>query len=247
MAGRPSTGPGEQAPGTADAAGSGSVAGPGQGGFAASLKQQPGGKGAAGLKGGAGPSLFWSDVIVPGRPHVLVLDAVADRHGWEAEACQRIAASLVRRNIAVVGGSPIPVAGADDLRSAIESASDYNCVFLSARADASPSAAECWAALKEALAGETKLFAMCTWDSADPDVSADVLAAEDTFAPLAVVQQEEMTGRGASLFFMKFFAELDMHSESTSSLSGKMVWFGHSKAREIMRRRHYDGRVVLRS
>lgn len=202
---------------------------------------------AAALKGGAGPSLFWSDVTIPGRPRVLVLDAVADRSGWEAEACERIVASLVRRKIAVVGGSPIPVAGADDLRSAAGSAEDFNCVFLSARADASPSAAECWAALQDCLAGESKLFAVCTWDSADPDVSADVLGAGVTFAPMAVAQQEPMTGRGASLFFMKFFAELDMHSESTGSLTGKMVWFGHSKAREIMRRRHYDGRVGLRS
>lgn len=244
MPGRPSTGSGH-------AVGPGRAAGPGRGGFAASLNQAPGkqapGKGMSGLKGGSGPSLFWSDVIVPGRPHVLVLDAVADRSGWEAEACQRIAASLVRRNITVVGGSPVHVAGADDILSAVESAGEYNCVFLSARADASPSAADCWAALQDGLAGESKLFAMCTWDSADPDVGADVLGAEVTFAPLAVAQQEPMTVRGASLFFMKFFAELDMHSESTSSLTGKMVWFGHSKAREIMRRRHYDGRVGLRS
>ena len=45
---------------------------------------------------------------------------------------------------------------------------------------------------------------------------------------------------------MKFFAEVDMHSESTESMTGKMIWFGHSKAREILRRRKYDGRVGLR-
>jgi hypothetical protein len=88
---------------------------------------------------------------------------------------------------------------------------------------------------------------MCTWDSADADVAADVMARADSFAPIAVAQQEPMSGRGASLFFMKFFAELDMHSEASNSMTGKMVWFGHSKAREIMRRRHYDGRVGLRS
>jgi hypothetical protein len=213
----------------------GGAAGPGAGGFAASLKK------------GVGPSLFWSEVTVQGRPRVLVLDAVADRDGWEAEATQRIAASLVRRDIPVVGGTPVVVAGADDISTAIKSADDFNCIFLTARAEGSPSAAECWGALQASLAGEIKLFAMCTWDSADPDVSAEVLGGKETFAPVAVAQQEPMTGRGASLFFMKFFAELDMHSESTNSMSGKMVWFGHSKAREIMRRRHYDGRVGLRS
>ncbi len=201
----------------------------------------------ASLKGDSGPSLFWSDVTVPGRPRVLVLDAVEDRDGWEAEATARIAASLTRRDIPVIGGSPVAVSGPDDITSAIESAEDFNCIFLTARADASPSAAECWSALNEALAGSTKLLAMCTWDSADPKVAEDALKGEDTFAPVAVVQQEPMSGRGASLFFMKFFAELDMHSESTNSMTGKMVWFGHSKAREIMRRRHYDGRVGLRS
>jgi|GEM_PF-1025793 len=209
--------------------------GPGAGGFAASLKK------------GGGPSLFWSEVTVQGRPRVLVLDAVADRDGWEAEATQRIAASLVRRDILVVGGAPVHVSSPDEIAVAVESAADFNCIFLTVRADGSLTAAECWRALQESLAGETKLFAMCTWDSADPDVSAEVLGSEETFAPVAVAQQEPMSGRGASLFFMKFFAELDMHSESTSSMTGKMVWFGHSKAREIMRRRHYDGRVGLRS
>ncbi len=227
---RPSTGSGSAAgPPTGPGAG-----GPSAGGFAASLKK-------------GGKSLFWSEVTVQGRPRVLVLDAAADRDGWEAEATQRIAASLVRRDITVVGGTPVVVAGADDIATAIKSAADFNCIFLTVRADGSPSAAECWRALQDSLAGEIKLFAMCTWDSADPDVSAEVLGAEETFAPVAVAQQEPMTGRGASLFFMKFFAELDMHSESTNSMSGKMVWFGHSKAREIMRRRHYDGRVGLRS
>jgi hypothetical protein len=215
--------------------GSGGVAGPGVGGFAASLKK------------GGGPSLFWSEVTVQGRPRVLVLDAVTDRDGWEAGATQRIAASLVRRDIPVVGGTPVVVSAADDIPGAIRSADNFNCIFLTARAEGSPSAAECWRALQDSLAGETKLFAMCTWDSADTTVSAEVLSGEDTFAPVAVAQQEPMTGRGASLFFMKFFAELDMHSEATKSMSGKMVWFGHSKAREIMRRRHYDGRVGLRS
>jgi hypothetical protein len=220
--------------------GSGKAAGPpmgsgGAGGFAASLKK------------GGGPSLFWSEVTVQGRPRVLLLDAVSDRDGWEAEATQRIAASLVRRDIPVVGGTPVVVAGAGDIAAAIEPTGDFNCIFLTARAEGSPTAAECWRALQDGLAGEIKLFAMCTWDSADPVVSAEVLGGEETFAPVAVAQQEPMSGRGASLFFMKFFAELDMHSESTNSMSGKMVWFGHSKAREIMRRRHYDGRVGLRS
>jgi len=220
--GGPSTGPGDGAF-------------TGTGGFAASLKI------------GGGPSLFWSDVTVLGRPRVLIIDAVQDIDSWEAEASEKIAASLVRRDIPVIGGKPVHVAGAADIAAAVRSADDFNCVFLTARADASLSAAECWNTLNDCLKGKTKLLAMCTWDSADADVAADVMARADSFAPIAVAQQEPMSGRGASLFFMKFFAELDMHSEASNSMTGKMVWFGHSKAREIMRRRHYDGRVGLRS
>ena len=226
MAGGPSSGSG-----SADSGGSG----PAAGGFGASLK------------GGSGSSLFWSEVTVPGRPRVLVLDAVEDRDGWEAEATAHIANSLTRRDIPVIGKAPIPVSGRDDIAAAIKSADDFNCIFLTTRADGSTSAAECWLALQDILAGSSKLFALCTWDSADPEIANSALKDEGTFAPVAVVQQEPMSGRGASLFFMKFFAELDMHSEATESMTGKMVWFGHSKAREIMRRRHYEGRVGLRS
>ena len=56
-----------------------------------------------------------------------------------------------------------------------------------------------------------------------------------------------MSVRAAGLFFMKFFVELDMHSEAADSMTGKMVWFGHSKAREILRRRNYEGRVSLKA
>ncbi len=199
------------------------------------------------LKGGPGPSLFWSDVTVPGRPRVLILDAVEDRAGWEATATMRIAESLIRRGISVIGDAVVPVSGSDDITLALRSPRDFNCIFLTVRADNSTSMSEYWIALQDGLAGESKLFAMCTWDTADPKVAEDAIKVEDTFAPIAVVQQQPMSGRGASLFFMKFFAELDMHSESTNSMTGKMVWFGHSKAREIMRRRHYDGRVGLRS
>lgn len=184
---------------------------------------------------------------MPGRPRVLILDAAGDRDGWEAEATAHISNSLTRRDIPVIGGAPVLVTGPDDIAAAIESADDFNCIFLTARADGSPSAAECWSTLQEQLSGSSKLLAMCTWDTADPDMSEHALKDESTFAPVAVVQQEPMSGRGASLFFMKFFAELDMHSESTNSMTGKMVWFGHSKAREIMRRRNYEGRVGLRS
>ena len=104
------------------------------------------------LKGGPGPSLFWSDVTVPGRPRVLILDAVEDRAGWEATATMRIAESLIRRGISVIGDAVVPVSGSDDITLALGSPRDFNCIFLTVRADNSPSMSEYWIALQDGLA-----------------------------------------------------------------------------------------------
>lgn len=204
---------------------------------------KPGAGGAAGLK-------FWSDVTVPGRPHVLAIDACANANGWEADSASRVVASIDRRHIPVVSGGPVAITGPDQIAQALASSDDYNAILLFARADAEVGDAgvsQYWEALRSELQGEEKLLAVCTWDSSDEAVAAQILESPETFAHIAVAQQTPLSVRGAGLFFMKFFAEVDLHSESTESMTGKMVWFGHSKAREILRRRKIDGRVGLRS
>ena len=190
---------------------------------------------------------FWSDVIVPGRPHVLAIDACADANGWEADSASRVVASLTRRDIPVVSGGPIAITDPDQIRQALSDSDDYNAILLFARADFNPGVGRFWEALRSELQGQEKLLAVCTWDSSDESTASEILESPETFAHIAIAQQTPLTVRGAGLFFMKFFVEVDMHSESTESMTGKMIWFGHSKAREILRRRKYDGRVGLRS
>ena len=198
-------------------------------------------------QGGGGAGLkFWSDASVPGRPHILAIDACGDANGWETDSAARVVSGFVRRGIPVVSGGPIAIAEPDEMASALRGDTDFNAILLFARADSSPGVGPYWEALRSELAGSRKLLAVCTWDSSDESTAADILETPDPFAPVAVAQQTPLTVRGAGLFFMKFFAEVDLHSESTESMTGKMIWFGHSKAREILKRRKIDGRVGLR-
>ena len=202
---------------------------------------------AGGAKAVDGAGLkFWSDVTVPGRPHVLAIDACADANGWEADSASRVVASLTRRDIPVATGGPIAITDPDQIGQALSSNDDYNAILLLARADREPGVAQFWEAMRSELRGKEKLLAVCTWDSSDESTAGEVLESPETFAHIAIAQQTPLSVRGAGLFFMKFFVEVDMHSESTESMTGKMIWFGHSKAREILRRRKYDGRVGLR-
>ncbi len=153
----------------------------------------------------------------------------------------------VRTDIPVVSGGPIVISQPDQIARALEGNGDYNAILLFARADSDTGISPFWNALRSELQGQEKLFAVCTWDSSDEVMATEILESADTFAHIAIAQQTPLTVRGAGLFFMKFFAEVDLHSESTESMTGKMIWFGHSKAREILRRRKYDGRVGLRS
>ncbi len=205
------------------------------------LREKPG------AGGGPGRPVFWSQASVDGRPQVLVLDASGNREGWEADSCTRVSNSMVRRGIPVVGEGPALVNSHSELESAILSDDRYNCVLLCAHADGELAVGDCWQAMRRWLDGTRKLLAVCTWEGYDAATTEEVLTADDTFAVLGVSQQSPLSVRAAGLFFMKFFAELDLHSHASESMTGKMVWFGHSKAREILRRRHYEGRVGLRA
>ena len=209
---------------------------------------QDGRMGEAHAAGGpSGPPMFWSQTSVDGRPRVLVLDASGNRDGWETESCARISNSLLRRDISVVGGGPVRVNSPAEVEPTVHPHDRYNCVFLCARADGTRGVGRYWAALRSSLRGTRKLLAVCTWEGYDAVTTDEVLTADGTFAVLAVSQLSPLSVRAAGRFFMKFFAELDMHSESSESMTGKMVWFGHSKAREILRRRNYAGKAALKS
>lgn len=193
--------------------------------------------------------MFWSQITIPGKPRILMLDASRDAQGWEAEFCDRVFNVLSRKKIEIAGGKLLRVHSPQDLGEALQDEQAFNCILLfchgqgpQVRQESGLSAF--WTSLSKHQALSPKLVAVCTWETDDPETTEHILAADDTFAPLAVVPQSPLSPRAAGLFFMKFFTELDLHAHD--SMTGKMVWFSHSKAREILRRRHLPGVVGLR-
>jgi len=187
---------------------------------------------------------FWGDATIDGRPRVLTVDITENREGWEHDSARRVHSSMLRRKILVALDEPLTGAPSE-LARMVNGAGEFNAMLLLCRPADNAAATQIWSQLQD-ISSEA-LLAICTWDTAEPLLAAAVGESNGPFGQLAVVQESPMTVRGAGLFFMKFFAELDMHSESTESMSGKMVWFGHSKSREILRRRNLEGRVSLKA
>ena len=193
--------------------------------------------------------LFWSDITIPGKPRLLVVDATGNAQGWESEFCGRIVNVLRRKDVELTGGGAMRVDRPQDLEQALQDQESVNCMLLLCHGDGAHVPQESklsafWAWMSRYDALSPKLLAVCTWEDNDPETSQSILDSSDTFAQLAVVPQSPLSPRAAGLFFMKFFAELDLHAHD--SITGKMVWFSHSKAREILKRRHLPGQVGMR-
>ncbi len=192
--------------------------------------------------------MLWSSTTIPGKPTILIADASRNRQGWESEFCQRLFDTLRRRGLQVLGDAPLQPRSPEDLRLA-SLREPCNCILLCARGttdqdDRESQLREHWDWLKSRYEGENVLLATCSWDDYDPVTAQEILTSPKTFAPLAVAQGSPLTPREAGLFFLKFFTELDLHS--TNSISGRMVWFSCSKARELLRRRRLTGKVEVR-
>ena len=193
--------------------------------------------------------MLWSQIVIPGRPRVLVVDGSRNREGWEAEFIDRIFDVLKRKGVQLVGEAPVRSKGPKELDQLLERQDTFNCIFLFGHGDVDnvrdeASLRDYWTWLSSHKALTPKLMAFCSCETYDPETSDAVLKARDSFAQLALAPQSPLTTREAGLFFMKFFAELELHAQD--DITGKMVWFSHSKAREILRRRHYPGRIGVR-
>ena len=199
---------------------------------------------AGGFGGGGGGLKFWGDASIEGRPRVLTVDITGNREGWEYDSAHRVHSSMPRRKISVA--TELPLLGeVSEVARMINGAGEFNAMLLLCRPADSNAAVQIWSQLQKV--NTNALLAICTWDTAEPLLAGAVGESAGSFGQLAVVQESPMSVRAAGLFFMKFFVELDMHSEAADSMTGKMVWFGHSKAREILRRRNYEGRVSLKA
>lgn len=192
--------------------------------------------------------MLWSSISIPGSPTTMMVDASCNLMGWESEFCDRLFATMKRRGLSLKGKAPVRSEHPEDLQPCLVSQEEFNSVLLFSHAHGQRARLETtlrnyWEWLNSYIQ-PVKLFVACSWDSYDPEVSQQILKSPKTFAPLALAPQSPLTPREAGLFTLKFFTEMDLHS--SKEITGKMVWFSCSKARELLRRRRLAGKVGVR-
>ena len=192
--------------------------------------------------------MLWSSASIPGRPALLVVDASHNLHGWESEFCDRLHSSLRKRGLCLKSESPVRVDSPEELVQHLKDAELNSILLLGHGTEAILPPGETIEAYWEWLDAQEWLppilSAVCTWEDYDAALSERILAASDGFAPMAVAQKSPLSPREASLYFLKFFTELDLHSED--AITGRMVWFSDSKARELLKRRRLPGVLAAR-
>ncbi len=190
-----------------------------------------------------------SQVVIEGPPALLLVDASRNLAGWESALADRLATAMVRRGLRLVGGRSLRVDGLEELGRHLPLLEEANCLLLIGHgAETAPSASselrEYWGWLRANTVGP-KLVAVCSWADHDPAFSDEVLRGGDDFAPLALAQESPVTAREGGLFLLKFFTELDLHSEV--DITGRMAWFSWSKANALLKRRRLTGSFALRT
>jgi hypothetical protein len=183
---------------------------------------------------------MWSSASIAGAPRILMLDLTQNSEGWEHEFSDRLCRSLQRSELIVDANAPQHI---EDIGQWISSLSNFrfNCLFLFGNAERLSTFLD---SLRFQQGLSPFLLAACSCRSFDPQQSEDVLKAAPAIAPFAIAQLSSMSPREAGLFYLKFFTELKLHS--ADHLSGKMVWFSFSKAKELLRRRRYPGKYGVR-
>jgi hypothetical protein len=191
---------------------------------------------------------MWSSVSIPGAPRILLVDATRNYQGWENAFSDRLYAGLQRTELQMQGKAPVRAGDPSELTVCL---SDFvfNCLILFAHAESQQAGpgAELgifwnWLGLQPQL--PLFLLAVLSCPGFNPQVSEEILKSIPVVAPLAIAPLSPMAPREAGLFYLKFFTELKLHS--TDNISGKMVWFSFSKARELLRRRRYSARFGVR-
>jgi hypothetical protein len=89
------------------------------------------------------------------------------------------------------------------------------------------------------------LLAICSTDGFNAESGESIVKSNPPIAPIIIAPMSIMSLREAGLFYLKFFTELKLHT--TDSISGKMVWFSFSKAKELLKRRRYAAKFGVRS
>ncbi len=197
---------------------------------------------------GSRPLVLWSPASLPGAPTLLLVDASGNQQGWEHAFTDRLYSTMQRRGLRLKESAPVRVVRPEELESYLQPEEAFNCLLLFCHTGEQPgvlpSLMAYWTWLSARPWATPKLFAACTWEDYDPPTTNAILKASPGFAPLALAPLSPLTPREAGLYFLKFFSELDIHTSEV--VTGKMVWFSASKAREILRRRKLTGSVGVR-
>ena len=193
--------------------------------------------------------MLWSPVSIPGKPTILIVDGSRNLEGWEYQFSDRLYSSMRRRGLLLKGDAPLRPGEPNELATHLGPQAAFNCILLFCHGEgegmpAGSGLSSYWTWLNSQAKIPPQLFAACTFGSFDVSVSKEILESEDCFAPLRLAPQSPLSRREAGLFFLKFFTELNLHSDDT--LTGKMVWFSWSKARELLKRRRLTGQVGVR-
>jgi hypothetical protein len=186
---------------------------------------------------------MWSDVTIPGNPSVLLIDATRNEEGFHFS--NRLFSALRRAGVHLQGDSPVRIHTIEEPLNPYLSA-EFNCILLLVNGESNVtnlSFKDIWEYLKKNLNSD-KLLAICSWQFSNPEINQQILKASDSSSRIAIVPQSEMSMRAAGLFYLKFFTELNLHSDS--EISGKMAWFSFTKARELLRKRRYSGKFGAR-
>ena len=120
---------------------------------------------------------LWSELTIPGKPRLLIVDGSGNFQGWEAEFCDRLSNVLARKGMDLASESPLRISCVQDLESALQDQDAFNCLFLLCHGDGTliPEGSKLsrfWAGLSSYKGPPPMLFAACTWEDHDPVTSA---------------------------------------------------------------------------
>ena len=193
--------------------------------------------------------MIWSQITIPGKPRLLIVDGTRNVQGWEREFSHRMFTVLKRKGLGLIGETPLQPSHPQDLGEVLEDQDAFNCLFLlchgvGSDAPEGSNLAAYWDWLSHSDLTTPKLFAVCTFETHDPETSRLILLAKDSFAKIAIVPGSSLSQRAAGLFYLKFFTELDLHADD--SIMGKMVWFSQAKAKELLKKRNLPGQLEVR-
>ena len=174
---------------------------------------------------------MWSSVTIQGIPRILMIVSTQDKEGEEYAFSDRLYKSLKKSGLEMEGDMP--------LHTVRNRLSDYqfNCLLMFTHSPKD---------VFETIGSypSSYLLAICSTDGFDLKSGESILKSDQLIAPIVIAPLSTMSLREAGLFYLKFFTELKLHS--SENITGKMVWFSVSKAKELLKRRRYAAKFGVR-